>query len=182
MQRSLGMIEVISIPMGIEAGDAMMKAAAVELVTAQSVCAGKYIVIVTGDVAAVNSAVKAGKETAGMKLIDSLVIPNVHEQVPTAISACTEIKTMSAVGAFETYSLCAAIVAADEAVKAADITLIEIRLGRGLGGKSFVTMTGEVAAVKASIATVRGIKEVQGLMSDSVVIPSPHPDIAKALF
>jgi microcompartment protein CcmL/EutN len=182
MNKSLGMVEVISIPAGIEAGDAMMKAASVELVAAQAVCAGKYIVIVTGEVAAVKSAVKAGKESAGMKLINELIIPNVHEQVPMAIAACTDIKEMRAVGAIETYSLCSAIIAADEAVKAAEVTLIEIRLGRGLGGKSFVTMTGDVAAVKASIAAAKGIKEVQGLMSDSVVIPSPHPDIAKALF
>ena len=40
---ALGMIEVTSIPAGVEAGDAMLKAAAVELVTAQSVCAGKYM-------------------------------------------------------------------------------------------------------------------------------------------
>jgi microcompartment protein CcmL/EutN len=182
MNKSLGMIEVISIPAGIEAGDAMLKAASVRLVSATAVCAGKYIVIVTGEVAAVRSAVKAGREAAGIKLIDDLIIPNVHEQVPMAINACTDIGEMAAVGVMETYSLCAAIIAADEAVKAAEITLIEIRLGRGLGGKSFVTMTGEVAAVKASVEAAQGIEEVQGLMSGSVVIPAPHPDIAKALF
>ena len=46
---ALGMIEVTSVPAGVEAGDAMLKAAAVELVTAQSVCAGKYIVLITGE-------------------------------------------------------------------------------------------------------------------------------------
>ena len=52
---SLGMVEIVSVPAGIEAGDTMLKAASVELVTAQPVCAGKYIVIVTGDVAAVKA-------------------------------------------------------------------------------------------------------------------------------
>ena len=37
---ALGMIELTSIPAGVQAGDAMLKAAAVELVTAQPVCAG----------------------------------------------------------------------------------------------------------------------------------------------
>ena len=50
---ALGMIELTSIPAGVQAGDAMLKAAAVELVTAQPVCAGKYIVLVTGEAAAV---------------------------------------------------------------------------------------------------------------------------------
>ena len=81
----------------------------------------------------------------------------------------------------ETFSLCAAVITADAAVKAADIDLIEIRLGRGLGGKSFITMTGEVAAVKAAVDAAKAIKQAQGLMSGSVVIPSPHPDIIKSL-
>ena len=81
----------------------------------------------------------------------------------------------------ETYSLCAAVVAADAAVKAAEVDLIEVRLGRGLGGKSFIVLTGEVAAVRASIDAGEAPDEVQGLMSRSVVIPSPHPDIIKSL-
>ena len=82
---ALGMIEVQSIPLGVNAGDAMLKAATVQLVTAQPVCAGKYIVIVTGEVSAVSESVAAGKAEAGQRLIDSMVISHVHEQVPRAI-------------------------------------------------------------------------------------------------
>lgn len=181
MRKALGMIEVISIPKGIEAGDAMLKAAAVDLVSAQAVCAGKYIVVITGEVSAVEVGVKAGKQIAGMKAIDSLMIPNVDEQVPYAINMCSEIGRVEALGSMETYSLCAAVLLADTAVKAAEVRLIEVRLGRGLGGKSFVTLTGDVAAVKAAVAVGGQLEEVQGLMSDSVVIPAPHPEIVKAL-
>lgn len=181
MQKSLGMLELISIPTGIEAGDMMLKTASVDLVAAQSICAGKYIVIVTGEVSAVNASIKAGKQSAGMKLIDSLVIPNVDRQVPIAINACTAVSNIQALGAMETYSLCAAVLAADTAVKAAEIELIEIRLGRGLGGKSFITMTGDIAAVREAVATAAARQEVQGLMSDSVVIPAPHLEIVKSL-
>ena len=52
------MVETNCIPAGIEAGDAMLKAADVSLVSAQAVCAGKYIVVVTGNVAAVQAAVR----------------------------------------------------------------------------------------------------------------------------
>lgn len=113
--------------------------------------------------------------------MDSIVIPNVHPQVITAISSCTDVENMNAVGIMETYSLAAAILAADTAVKAADITLIEIRLGRGLGGKAFITMTGEVAAVRASVAAAEGLDEISGLMAKSVVIPSPHKDLLTSL-
>ena len=172
---ALGMIEVQSIPLGVNAGDAMLKAATVQLVTAQPVCAGKYIVIVTGEVSAVSESVAAGKAEAGQRLIDSMVISHVHEQVPRAINACNEIGEVAAIGVMEAYSLCAAVVAADAAVN-------RVRLGRGLGGKSFITMTGDVAAVRAAIHAAEGMPEVKGLLSESVVIPHPHPDIVKSLY
>ena len=178
---ALGMVEIQSIPAGIEAGDFMLKAASVDLVTAQAVCAGKYIVIVTGEVAAVRSSVQAGEEAAGSLLINSIVISGIHQQVPQAINACTEIGRVEAVGVMETFSLCAAVIAADAAVKAAEVDLIEVRLGRGLGGKSFIVLTGDVAAVRAAVDAGSALDEVQGLMSRSVVIPSPHPDIIKSL-
>lgn len=179
---ALGMIEVNSIPAGVEVGDAMLKAAAVELVTAQSVCAGKYIVLVTGEVAAVRESVAAGTAAAGMKLVDSMVIASIHPQVPQAINACTEIGRVAAVGVMEAFSLCAAVQAADAAVKAADVELMEIRLGRGLGGKSFIVLTGEVAAVRAAVDAAEGREETAGLLNDSVVIPAPHPDMIRALY
>lgn len=179
---ALGMIETNSIPVGVSAGDAMLKAASVELVAAQPVCAGKYIVIVTGEVAAVNEAVDAGKAAAGGRLVDSMVISHVHPQVPKAINACNEIGRVASVGVMEAFSLCTAVVVADAAVKAADVQLIDIRLGRGLGGKSFITMTGEVAAVRAAVSAGEKKPEAHGMLSESVVIPSPHPDIVKALY
>ena len=60
-------------------------------------------------------------------------------------------------------------------MKAADVSLMEVRLGRGLGGKSFIVLTGEVAAVRAAVDAAHGLEEVAGLMNDSVVIPAPHP-------
>lgn len=178
---ALGMVELNSISKGMEAADAMLKAAQVSLVTAQAVCAGKYIVIVAGEVAAVKASIEAGGEIAGQKLVDSMVIPNVHEQVLSAVAACTEIEYTGAVGILETYSLAAALVAADRAVKAAEVTLVEIRLGRGLGGKAFIVLTGDVAACRAAVEAAQSLEETQGLLAESVVIPSPHEDLIKAL-
>lgn len=179
---ALGMIETNSIPVGIGAGDSMLKAADVVLVNAQTVCAGKYIVIITGDVAAVNASVSAGKETADYTLVDSIVIPNLNGQVIEAMSASSQIGTPGALGIMETYSLASAVICADAAVKAANVSLIEVRLGRGLGGKSFVIMTGDVAAVTAATQAAQTPEDVQGMVASTVVIPSPHPDILQAVY
>ncbi len=178
---AIGMNEIMSIPTGILACDAMLKAADVTLISAGCVCAGKYYIVVSGDVAAVRSSVEAGAAVAENLLIDRLVIPNVDPQVAPAISACTPIEELRALGILETYSLCAAIHAADAAAKAADVDLLEVRLGRGLGGKSFLLLTGEVAAVNAAICAAESLEETQGLMAKSAVIPSPHPDLCKAI-
>ena len=158
-----------------------MRTTEVELVSAGCVCAGKYYIVVAGEVAAVRSAVEAGREVAENLLIDSLVIPNVDPQVAPAISACTMVDRLDALGIMETYSLCAAVHAADAAAKAAEVDLLEVRLGRGLGGKSFILLNGEVAAVQSSIKAAEALEETQGLMAQSAVIPSPHPDMLKAI-
>lgn len=175
------MNEIMSIPTGMLACDAMLKAAQVELVSAGCICAGKYYIVVTGEVAAVRASVEAGQEAAQGLLIDSMVIPNVDPQVAPAISACTEVERLNALGIMETYSLCAAVCGADAAAKAAEITLLEVRLGRGLGGKSFILLTGEVAAVRAAIEAAEALEETKGLMAQSAVIPSPHPDMLRAI-
>lgn len=178
---AIGVVETVSIPLGVLAGDQMVKTAQVELVTAQTVCAGKYIVVVSGEVAAVRSAVAAGVESAASALVDSLVIANVDEHVVAAMAGACPVEQVLAVGVMETFSLASSISAADTAVKAADVELIEVRLGRGMGGKSFVIVTGEVAAVEAAVQAAEGSEQTQGLISSSVVIPSPHMDIIRAL-
>lgn len=176
---ALGMIECLSIPKGIEAADSMLKTADVSLVTAQAVCAGKYVVLVSGDVAAVAASVEAGKTVCGGTLIDSLLIPSIHPQVLKAVAACSDVPQPKALGIMETFSLCVGIKVADAAVKAADIFLIEIRLGRGLGGKAFVILTGDVSACEAAVKAGENAENAAGLIAQSVIIPSPNMDLVR---
>lgn len=178
---SIGLIELNSIAVGIEAGDAMLKAAFVKLLRAATICPGKYIVLVYGDVDAVRASVRSGRDCGGENVIDHLIIPNIHPTVIPAIAAATEIEVVDAVGVIETFSAASSIVAADLAAKVADVQLIEVRLANGIGGKSFVVLTGEVAAVQASVAAGAAHPREQGLLVKSVVIPSPHEDLKEAL-
>ena len=176
---ALGMIECQNIPKGIEAADSMLKAADVSLLTAQAVCAGKYIVLISGDVAAVSAAVEAGAMVCGAGLIDKLVIASIHPQVLSAVVACSDVPEPRALGILETFSLCVSIKIADAAVKTADISLIEIRLGRGLGGKAFVVFTGDVSACEAAVRAAEATEGAQGMISQSVVIPAPNMDLVR---
>ena len=182
MTYAVGMVETNCIAKGIQAADEMLKAADVTLLSAQTACAGKYVVIISGDVAAVKFSVEAGVAGAEETLVDSMVIPNIDEQVLKAVSACGEPQSFDALGIIETFSLVSALLSADAAVKAADIELIEVRLGRGLGGKSFVTLTGDVAAVRHAIQAAQSDEGVKGMITRTVVIPSPHPELKKTIY
>ena len=178
---SLGLLELSSIARGIEAGDAMLKAADVRLLRSATVCPGKYIVIIAGEVAAVAAAMAAGRACAASFLVDDLVIANLDEQVTTALSGCTVPPKAAALGVMEFFSIAASVVAADTAAKAAEVSLLEVRLGLGIGGKSFVTLTGSVASVEAAVSA--GVKEAaeKGMVVCTSVIPSPSPEIFRAM-
>jgi len=174
MITSIGFLELNSIAKGIQSCDEMLKVSAVELIDAHPICPGKYMILVCGDVDAVKASVEKGKHIAGENLVDNFIIPNVHEQVIPALRAVTYVGKLEALGVIESFSAASAILAADTAVKAAEIDLIEIRLANGMGGKSFFTFTGIVGAVEASVKAAEKILKDEGLLVNSVVIPAPH--------
>lgn len=178
---ALGGLETRSVALGIEAADAMLKAAEVDLLMASPTCPGKYLILVTGTVAAVRAAVEAGRPVAADSFVDELVLPSVHPQVIPALAAMTRLDEVAALGILETFSMTGALRAADQAVKAADVRLVEIRLGRGLGGKAFVVVTGEVAAVRAATQAALTAIADQALVLAVTVIPSPHPALVDKL-
>lgn len=179
---TIGFLELNSIAKGIEAADAMLKAAAVRLIAARPSCPGKYHVLVTGEVAAVQSSVEAGVAVAAGNVVDQVVIPRVHPQVIEAIGMSTVPDHANAVGILEYFSVTASIHGADAAVKAADVTLLEVRLGSGIGGKSFVVMTGDVSAVEAGVEAGAALEVDSGMLVSRVVIPSPHPELFESLY
>jgi len=178
---SIGMIELSSIARGFETADAMLKASDVELVMSRTICSGKYIAMVAGDVAAVEASVATGLEIAQESAIDSLVIPNVHPAVFPALSAISIGAKKGAMGIVESFSVCSLFEGADAAAKAAQVDLMEIRLAMALGGKAFVTFTGDVAAVEAAVDAAAELISRKGLLVNRVVIPSPRDEILKEI-
>lgn len=174
---AIGILESNSIAKGIEAADAVLKVADTTLLYAKPVCPGKYTILFYGDVSAVNASSEAGIRVVGAHLVDSVVIARVHPQVIQAISLSTTPEGVNAVGVMEFFSITAAVYAADAAAKAADVTLLDVRLGVGIGGKSFAVLTGEVAAVEEAVRCGMAEGEARGLAVTSVVIPSPRKEI-----
>ena len=175
---AIGMVELNSIARGIETCDYMVKAAQVDLIRSSTVCPGKYMFLIAGDTGDVKAAMAEGIKRGGECVVDTLTLPNVHPQVIQAISMTTQVEKPGAVGVLEFYSVASAITAADVAAKAANITLIEVRIGYAIGGKGYVTLTGDVGAVRAAVAAAEREAE---LLVGTTVIPRPSPKLFQSL-
>ncbi len=174
---SIGLIEMGSIASGMQAADIMLKTSDVELILSRTICSGKYMTLIGGDVAAVNSAVTNAVETIGFGVIDNFVIPNVHRSIFPAISGHNNVDMLEALGIVESYSVASLIEGADAAVKAANVKLIEVRLAMALGGKAFFTVTGEVAAVASAVEAGAKVVGDKGLLVNKVVIANPRQEL-----
>jgi microcompartment protein CcmL/EutN len=177
MISSIGFIELNSIARGVETADVMLKAGGVALVFAKPVCPGKFLALVHGDVGAVNAAINAGVEKAGVNAVNHLVIPRVHASLIPAINAVVTIDRVEALGVVEYFDVTSAIIGADAAAKTANVKLIELRLGVGIGGKSFFALCGDVSDVRSAVNAGLAEGEYRGAVVQSCVIPSPSPEL-----
>lgn len=177
IRNSIGLIELSSIAAGYMVTDAMLKAAGSELLLARSICSGKYMTMVRGEVAEVAASVQAGREVGRGFIVDTFIIPNLHESVFPALHGSNKVDRLDSLGILESFSVASLIEAADAAAKAAAVQLLEIRLAMALGGKAFVTMTGAVAAVQAAVDAGAQVLGGKGLLVSKVVIPAPRKEL-----
>ncbi len=176
---TIGLVEVTSIGIGYKAQDAMLKAASVELLLARTICSGKYLIVVSGDVGSVESSVEAGATAAEGALIERRVISRLHPSVFPAISMAVELprEQCEALGIIETFSASTIVEVADAAAKTANIKLFRIHLAMAIGGKGFLLLTGDISSVEAAVAAAASVAGAEGMLVSSVVVPAPQPEL-----
>jgi microcompartment protein CcmL/EutN len=181
MDPALALIEFNSIAIGIQAGDAMVKRAPIAAIRAGTVHPGKYLVLITGHVAEVDESLRAGVEWGGEAVIDTVFLPQVHQAVVQAIGGDRVEGSGVALGVVETLDVAATIQAADAGVKGAEVTLREIRLADGLGGRAFCLFQGEVQDVEAAVEIGVGSLPDPEVLISQVVIPQLHQEMEENL-
>lgn len=180
LQPALALLELASIAVGIEAGDAMVKRAPVDVVHAGTIHPGRYLVLVAGAVADVEEALAAGVEVGASCLVDSVFLPNVHDQVVAALRGTRRPGRGEALGIVETATVSATIEAADAGVKGARVELLELRLGDGLGGKGYLLFDGSVSDVEAAVAiAVERISDPR--LAGAGAVPGARSPIARVI-
>jgi microcompartment protein CcmL/EutN len=177
IEPALALVEFSSIAAGIQAADAMVKRAPIDIIRSGTVQPGKFLVLIGGQVADVEESLAAGRLQGGNAVVDFVYLPQVHPQVVTALSGGRQPQPTDALGVVETISVATAIHAADAGVKGAQVRLLEIRLADGLGGKGIVLYAGLVADVEAAVELGTGVLERPELLVRKVVIPQLHQEI-----
>ncbi len=172
-------MELSSIAVGYKVQDELLKAADVELLIARTICSGKYLIVISGSVSDVESAISVGMRIGEEAVIDQLIIPSVSESVFPALgqSVVLSADQIDALGVVETFSGVSIIAAADAAAKAARITLFRIHVAMALGGKGFCLMTGKIGDVEAGVRAAAEEARKRGLLATEVVIPRPSKEL-----
>lgn len=184
IEPALALLEFSSIAAGVQAADAMVKRAPLDVVRAGTVQPGRFLVLVGGPVAEVEEALKAGLAAAPDVLSDHIFLPGVHPDVVRAVGGGRSAEQLAAghdaLGIIETRTVPAAIHAADKGVKGAAVALMEVRLADGLGGKGIVFFTGAVSDVEAAVEIADGALHAEQKVRQAV-ISQLHTELAEVL-
>jgi microcompartment protein CcmL/EutN len=180
---ALALVEIASLARGLVCADAAVKRAQVELLACEAVTPGKYLLLFGGGVAEVGEALAAAEEIAGAQKLDRLWLPQAHPQLLPAVragSAGLPAKAKehegASVGVVELLTVAAALRAADAACKAARVELQLLHLARGIGGKAWFVLRGELPDVEAAVLAAQTIAG-EGMVAGAEIIARPHADL-----
>ena len=177
MFKAIGVIELKSIPKGVEATDAALKSAGVDMVSAHPSCPGKYEIILTGSISNVTASVDHVLSQFEGYVIDSSIMGRIDEQVIKALFGTQKTEKKGSLGLIETFSAATTIKAADIAVKTARVEIFDLRVSRGMGGKGVVMLVGEVGDVTAAVEAGSAYAKQSGQLSSESIIAAPHEDL-----
>ncbi len=183
---ALGVLELSTIARGIVAADAGLKRSPALFLASRAVSGGKHLVMFEGGVAEVQEAMAAATLAAGDKLLDLVLLPAADDQVWGMLGAPVSPLNWSlapdaeAVAIIETSTVCAAIAAADAALKLVAVTVQDVRFAVDLAGKAYFTLTGTLDSIQAAAAVAAAVADLR--LVGLEVIAQPSPDLRGQLF
>lgn len=150
------------------------------LLMTETVTPGKFLVLLDGEVADVEASFHEGVEVAGPLLVDRLFLPQAHADLSPALRGAIVPGFIDSLAVVELGSVAATLLAADAALKAAQVRLLKLHLARGIGGKGYFSLTGSLDSVEAAVAAAAAIVAPE-LLVNTELIASPHGDLASRL-
>jgi microcompartment protein CcmL/EutN len=177
LEYAISAFELKSVAKGVEAADIALKAAGIRIVSAEPVCPGKFELLLAGPLSDVQAASERLEEGFGEYIVDSSLIGRIDQTVIQALLGALPQPEPGALGIIEAFTCASTILAADQAVKSANVRILEIRVARGMAGKGYVSFTGDVADVQAAVRAGSANAVKEGLFVASSVIAAPHKEL-----
>ncbi len=182
MGQALGLAEFKSIAKGIEMLDTMTKQANIKIVENRIVCIGKFFVVISGEVADVTAAIDSLSDLSESELVGAKVIPSLADEVIEKINGKIIRENIRSIGVVEARSVHCGLYAANYIKKSSNVDILRISLTLGLGGKSIVIFTGDIASVRNGIDVAREkLSDPKDIIS-AVAIPSPSQEFIDNFF
>lgn len=169
--KALAMMEFKSIGRGMACTDGLLKDFPIELVFLKVLCPGKLLVAITGEIAAIRSALEVARNGA-LTYIDDFFLGNPSPNLLSAMRGTTPVRQHEALAIVETFTASQALLAADVAVKAAGVNLANLHVARGLAGKAHVFFTGSIGKVEVALEAIKEQLHSESL-AETAIIPSP---------
>ena len=172
-------MELATIARGIVVLDQMAKRAETTIVARRTLSPGRYLIILSGEVAEIEEAMDAACAAAEEDLVDQVIIRDPHDDLRRGLAVQLETELGESLAIVEASAVSSTLLAVDRSLKDAGVQLMELRLGAGLSGKGVFTLTGPLHLVEAA----RDV--VTSLIPDKLIrlelIAQPHPDLPKHL-
>ena len=179
--KPLAMIELNSVASGLQSLDRMVKKAPIDILEANLIEPGHYLILWSGALACVEEALQEAcseLERFSQPLISKMLIPTAHDQLLLGLRGRTLTETKDALGIIETANVCDALLCCDRALKESYVELMGIRIQGGLGGKGYFVVTGLQHDVEVALE----VAQAQAVLHRKELLARPHKELLPWLF
>ena len=175
---ALAIVEFSDIPTGVFATDAMLKKAPIAFVKCGTISRGRYLTLIGGTTASVEEALDEGVAQGADRVLDRIMLADVHPRVYDAIVGVRRPVGQDALAIIETDTVASNVRAAEVALKSTNVELVEIRLAdSGLSGKGVSVYQGDLYQIQEAVEIAMRFLDGAGVQSRQRIIASPHPSL-----
>jgi microcompartment protein CcmL/EutN len=174
-------LELDSVALGYRVVDAMVKQSPIDILEANLVEPGKFLVLFSGGVAEVQEAWARGREIGGDSVVDQLLLPMVHQAIVPGLQGEQCQGYPDTIGVVEGRSIASLLSACDRSLKNAEVQLTGLRITPALGGRAFFVVQGLQHDVEAALEVAKAPLAAADKLHRIEIIPRPHLEFLAVL-
>lgn len=178
---ALALLELDGVASGLAALDAMVKQSPVEVLEANLVEPGTFVVLVAGGVAEVEESHGRALDVHGDSIRSDLLLPMVHGALMGGLRGIEHRDRIETLGIVEGADIAATLLSADRALKDSDVRLVGIRVAVALGGRAYFLVSGAQHDVEAALDVSREVLHARGRLHRIECIARPHAEMVEWL-